>query len=124
MLWASGKYINNKNMAEETVKQTVGEGTEVQVIISMQPLVGADGTDYSLSELNWSCSFEGNKGKYNVLKGDATQQSSDSYECLVDTSITGKSADLKAVLTITNIPTAMGGRKEVTPPMSTGIEVV
>lgn len=111
-------------MAEETTKQTVGKGTEAQIVISMQPLVGEDGTDYSLSDLDWICTFEG-VSQYNVHKGDAIQLSNDSYECLVDTNATGVSANIKAWLTVTNIPTINGRtRKEVTPPMLTNLEVI
>lgn len=113
-------------MAEEIVKQKVGLGTQVQVVISMQPLIGVDDSDYSLADLDWFCTFEGKTGKCTVSKQEAFQVdgSSDSYQCLVDTSETGLSDDIKAVLTVTNIPSQIGVRKEVTPPMSTGIEVV
>jgi hypothetical protein len=112
-------------MAEEIVKQTVGEGTEVQVTISMEPLTNLDGEELSLSDLDWSCSFEGNKDKFDVLKADAFLIDDNSYECIVDTSVTGKTADMKAVLTITNIPTINNKtRKEVTPPISLNLEVV
>lgn len=111
-------------MAEETVKQTVGKGTEAQIVISMQPLVGEDGSDYSLSDLDWECTFEGT-AQYKVLKTDAVMLSNDSYECIVDTGVTGVSANIKAWLTVKNIPTVNGRtRKEVTPPMLTNLEVI
>lgn len=112
-------------MAGEVVKQIVGEGTEVQVTISMEPLTDLNGEELTLSDLDWSCSFEGNRGKFDVLKTDAFLIDDNSYECVVDTSATGKTTDMKAVLTITNIPTINNRtRKEVTPPISLNLEVV
>lgn len=110
----------------EVVKQTVGLGTQVQVVISMQPLIGIDNADYTLADLDWFCTFEGKSGKCTVDKSNAVAVagSTDSYQCLVNTEETGLSDDIKAVLTVTNIPAHIGVRKEVTPPMSTGIEVV
>lgn len=108
----------------ETVKQTVGEGTEAQIVITMLPLSGG-GTSMSLSQLDWSCSFEGNKGKFIVAKDNATMINENSYECIVDTSVTGKSSDIKAVLTVEGIPTTNNNyRREVTPAISTNLEVV
>lgn len=113
-------------MAEEVVKQTVGLGTQVQVVISMQPLIGINDDDYTLADLDWFCTFEGKSGKCTVGKSEAVavDGSTDSFQCLVNTEETGLSDDIKAVLTVTNIPAHIGVRKEVTPPMSTGIEVV
>lgn len=109
----------------EVVKQTVGEGTEVQVVVSMEPLTSINGETLSLQDLDWYCSFEGNKGKFEVLKAEAESIDADSYECIVDTNITGKSSDIKAVITITNIPTIGNKvRREVTPPISLNLEVV
>lgn len=109
----------------EVVKQTVGLGTEVQVSISMNPLTGSDGVELTLSELSWYCSFEGNKGKLIVTKSEAFQIDKNSYECIVDTNETGAASDVKAVLTIEDIPTINNRvRREVTAPISLNLEVV
>lgn len=114
-------------MAEETTKIQVGEGTQVQVDLSLAAIEGA-----TLATLDWVCVFEGNKGQHTITKGTDSQKGTDynkiddnTYELLVDTNNTGKSSNLKAWLIISGIPTFnKNARREVTPPIDTNIEVL
>lgn len=108
-------------MAEKII---VGIGTQVQVVINMTPIVGDDGKNYSLSLLDWSCEFVGEEGSLIIPKGSATKIDDNAYEVLVDTTIIGAIEDMGARLTVKDIPTATGTRREVTPMMFTGIEVM
>lgn len=111
-------------MAEEITKIQVGEGTQAQIIISIIELTSLDPSiTYNLDDLDFEVTFIG-KQEYRVLKNDATALGGGKYECLVDTGVTGKTSELKAVLKVKNIPTSSGTRIEVTPQLPTGIEVI
>lgn len=111
-------------MADTTIEE-VGLGTQAQVEISMQPLTGTDGNDYSLSELTWNAYFEG-ASQYKVMSTDTNLlwQDADTCLCLVDTSKTGR-GEIKAWLEVTDIPSINGTvRKEVTPPVTINLKAV
>lgn len=120
-------------MAEETTIQEVGAGTEVQIVITMEPLKGEEGnlTDeegnsYSLSRLEWSCYFEASK-LYKVMKKEAVEIDDNSYKCICKTDATdgtGKGS-VKAWLDVTGIPSInRTTRREVTVPIDIKLEVV
>lgn len=102
----------------------VGKGTQIQVVISMTPITGQDGNEYSLNNLTWHVVFTGNTGSVTIQKSDATMIDEDNYEVLVNTELTGVSEDLTWRLYVDDIPTATGTRKEVTPEQFSNIEVV
>lgn len=108
-------------MAEKII---VGVGTQVQVVINMTPIVGDDGKNNSLFSLDWSCEFVGEEGSLIIPKDSATKIDDNAYEVLVDTTSIGATEDMLARLTVKDIPTATGKRREVTPIMFTGIEVM
>lgn len=115
-------------MAEETTIQEVGAGTEVQIVITMEPLKGEGETSYSLSDtkLEWSCYFEASK-LYKVMKKEAVEIDDNSYKCICKTDATegtGKGR-VKAWLDVTGIPSInKTTRREVTVPIDIKLEVL
>ena len=105
----------------------VGKGTQVQVVISMTPITGDNGTSYNLDNLDWSCEFsilvdkDGSNPIVTVGKTAAESLGDGSYELLVDTSTLG-AGSLVARLIVEKIPAAGNKeRKEVTPLLYTNI---
>lgn len=115
-------------MAEETTIQKVGAGTEVQIVITMEPLTGEGAPSYSLSDdgIDWSCYFEASK-LYKVTKVEASKIDDNKYECICKTEATegtGKGM-VKAWLDVSGIPSInKTTRREVTVPIDINLEVV